>query len=108
MGLTKEYLRFVPGSVFGIIGSASKGGVTAIPRQKNLIASACAENVILWNLKTGEKQLVLFGEKHEITILACNPQGTFLAVGYHDGCIRIFDLRVSYTAEHGVLVFQRV
>lgn len=90
MGLTKQYLRFVPAAVFGIIGS-HRGGVTSIPNRKNLIATACAEHVIIWNIKTGEKVATLVGDKHEVTALCAKPDGSFLAVGYNNGSIRIFD-----------------
>lgn len=90
MGLTKQYLRYSPSAIFGIIGS-TRGGVTNIPKQKHLIASACAENVIIWNIKTGEKVATLEADKHEVTALCSNGDGSFLAVGYNNGSIRIFD-----------------
>ena len=90
MGLTKQYLRYSPSAVFGIIGSA-RGGICNIPKQKHLIATACSENVIIWNTKTGEKVATLGAEKHEVTALCANKDGSFLAVGYNNGSIRIFD-----------------
>ena len=90
MGLTKQYLRYSPAAVFGIIGS-TRGGISSIAKQKHLIASACAENVIIWNIKTGEKVATLQADKHEVTALCSNSDGSFLAVGYNNGSIRIFD-----------------
>ena len=53
MGLTRQYLRYAAKSSFGLISSA-KGGLVSLG-DKNLVASATAENVTIWNLKTGNK-----------------------------------------------------
>ena len=90
MGVTKQYLRFAPSAVFGIISSI-RGGVITIPNRKHLVAAACAENVFIWNIKTGEKLATLVGDKFEVTALCANHDGSFLAVGYNNGSIRIFD-----------------
>ena len=73
MGITKQYLRFIPSAVFGIIGS-TRGGVTSIPNRKHLIATAAAEHVVIWNTKTGEKVATLVGDKHQATALCSLPQ----------------------------------
>ena len=52
MGLTRQYLRYAAKSSFGLISSA-KGGLVSLD-DKNLVASATAENVTIWNLKTGK------------------------------------------------------
>ncbi len=58
------------------------------------MAAAAAENVNLWNLKTGEKTLSLIsGEKHEVSCIAVKPSGETLAVGYEDGSLRLFNLQ---------------
>ena len=58
------------------------------------MASAAAENVNVWNLKTGEKALTLSsGEKHEVSCIQGNGNGKTLAVGYEDGSLRLFDLQ---------------
>ena len=88
MGVTKQYLRYVLESTFGIIASA-KGGVVSIG-DKNLVASATAENVTVWNLKTGERVLVLPGGKSEVTAIAVSPNQDRLAIGYGDGNIKMF------------------
>ncbi|KPP62690.1 WD repeat-containing protein 3-like [Scleropages formosus] len=62
MGVTKQYLRYVPSAVFGVIGGPKA-------------------NV-----------LVLRGSKHEVTYLSPSPDGARLAVGYEDGAVRIFSL----------------
>lgn len=89
MGLTKQYLRYVPKSSFGLISSA-KGGIVSLGSQ-NIFASATAENVTVWNVKTGAKIVELKTESHgEITALAQNPHNGALAVGYADGTIKLF------------------
>ena len=58
------------------------------------MAAAAAENVNIWNLKTGEKTLTLIsGEKHEVSCVAVKPSGETLAVGYEDGSLRLFNLQ---------------
>ncbi len=90
MGVTKQYLRFVPGAAFGLIASA-KGGLVTLD-DKNLVASATAETVTIWNLKTGEKILQLTNSNlGEITALAICSSTDSLAVGYHNGTIRLYN-----------------
>ena len=90
MPLTRQYLRYAPKSSFGLISSA-KGGIVSLG-DKNLIASATAENVTIWNLKTGERITELKTEDHgEITALAKHPQNESLAVGFNDGTIKLYN-----------------
>ena len=91
MGLTKQYLRYAPNSAFGLIASP-KGGIVSLG-DKNLAAVAAAENVLIWNLKTGEKaaQFTLTSGNHgDVTALAVSPHFDKLAVGLHDGVIKMF------------------
>ena len=89
MGLTKQYLRYLPSASFGLITSA-KGGLVSLGK-KNLVASATAENVTIWNLKTGEKIRELKSVHHgEVTALAIRPDKEALAVGFHDGTIKLY------------------
>ena len=41
------------------------------------------------------QELVLYGEKHEVSVLARSPDQKHLAVGYVDGAIRIFSLQTG-------------
>ncbi|ESO84126.1 hypothetical protein LOTGIDRAFT_184187 [Lottia gigantea] len=94
MGITKQYLRFEPGDVFGLVGSLKSNIVyLEISRShgKFCAVGAC-ENVIVWDLKTKEKHLTLQGEKHEVTIISPCPDKKHLAVGYNDGMVRVFSL----------------
>lgn len=56
---TKQYLRFSPGDIFGVIGSPT---AQIIPLKLNetsvkdgLFAVPACENVYVWNLRTKEK-----------------------------------------------------
>ncbi|XP_029968522.1 WD repeat-containing protein 3 [Salarias fasciatus] len=95
MGLTKQYLRYVPGAVFGVIGS-QKANVRYVSlrggEKGRYVAVAACEHVFIWDVRKGEKVLILQGQKHEVTFLCPSPDGVHLAVGYEDGAIRIFSL----------------
>ncbi|KAK3576496.1 hypothetical protein CHS0354_034171 [Potamilus streckersoni] len=94
MGLTRQYLRYVPSSVFGLIGS-QKSNVVYLEIHgvlgKYCMVGAC-EDVIVWDLRTGEKVLTLKGDNQEVTKVARSPDKKHVAVGYNNGMIRIFDL----------------
>lgn len=57
MGLTKQYLRYVPGPVLGLVGG-QKSNVVFLDikgvKGKYSAVGAC-ENVLVWDLRTGEK-----------------------------------------------------
>lgn len=57
MGLTKEYLRYVPSGSFSIIASAkcNIAFVTLDGQEGRFVAVGAAENVIIWDLRLGEK-----------------------------------------------------
>lgn len=57
---TKQYLRFVPSTVFGIVAS-STAKILHLNRSDNCntVAVPACENVILWNIHTKEKVKVL-------------------------------------------------
>ncbi|XP_063403834.1 WD repeat-containing protein 3-like isoform X1 [Mytilus trossulus] len=94
MGVTKQYLRYIPGPSFGVIGS-SKANILFLDvrgvRGKYCAVGAC-EDVIVWDLRTGEKFNTLKGEKHEVTALAKSPDKKHIAVGYNDGMVKVFDV----------------
>ncbi|XP_075837910.1 WD repeat-containing protein 3 [Microtus pennsylvanicus] len=94
MGLTKQYLRYVPSAVFGLIGS-QKGNIVFVTlrgEKGRYVAVPACEHVFIWDLRKGEKILILQGLKQEVTCLCPSPDGLHLAVGYEDGSIRIFSL----------------
>ena len=70
MGLTKQYLRYVANTSFGLITSP-KGGLTSL--DKNTVISATAEKITIWDIKRGEKVCEL-QTKSEITSLTYNKK----------------------------------
>ncbi|KAM8784228.1 WD repeat-containing protein 3 isoform 2-T2 [Rhynchonycteris naso] len=94
MGLTKQYLRYVASAVFGLIGS-QKGNIVFVTlrgEKGRYVAVPACEHVFIWDLRKGEKILILQGLKQEVTCLCPSPDGLHLAVGYEDGSVRIFSL----------------
>ncbi|XP_028992625.1 WD repeat-containing protein 3 [Betta splendens] len=95
MGLTKQYLRYVASAVFGVIGS-QKANIAYVTlrggERGRYVAVAACEHVFIWDVRKGEKVLILKGQKHEVTFLCPSPDGIHIAVGYEDGAVRIFSL----------------
>ncbi|KAG6445882.1 WD repeat-containing protein 3 [Manduca sexta] len=94
MGLTKQYLRYVPSGVFNVIASGdcnsvhvSLNGVSG-----RYIAVGACEHVIIWDMRLGEKAQVLPGENIVVSQIAASPTGNHMAVGYVDGNINVFEL----------------
>ena len=57
MGLTKQYLRYVPGPMFKVIASLKSNAVFVELRAQTgrYVAAGACENVIIWDSRTGEK-----------------------------------------------------
>lgn len=95
MGLTKQYLRYTASAVFGVIGS-QKANIAYVTlrggERGRYVAVAACEHVFVWDIRKGEKVLILQGNKQEVTYLCPSPDGIHIAVGYEDGSIRIFSL----------------
>ncbi|XP_035234126.1 WD repeat-containing protein 3-like [Stegodyphus dumicola] len=94
---TKQYLQFSRGPVFGIIASAS-GKILQVNQRNNkddFVAVPACENILIWNLQTKEKHMVLNGEASAVTSLVTDHNHRNIAVGYADGMIRIFDLQLN-------------
>ncbi|XP_072756737.1 WD repeat-containing protein 3 [Anoplolepis gracilipes] len=94
MGLTKQYLRYVPAGNANIIASSHCNVVfvTLENQEGRFVAAAACEHVYIWDLRLGEKAQVLSGEKICVTCLAASPNKRHIAVGYADGTVKIFDL----------------
>ncbi|KAI9579694.1 WD repeat-containing protein 3 [Glossina fuscipes] len=94
MGLTKQYLAYRAVDSFNIIASGRANVNFAIYNriQGRYFAAAAAENVILWDLRLGERVLTLRRDKQEVTALRASPDRLHVAVGYVDGAVEIFDL----------------
>ncbi|KAL0112869.1 hypothetical protein PUN28_012250 [Cardiocondyla obscurior] len=94
MGLTKQYLKYVPAGNANIIAS-SRCNVVFIKldgQEGRFVAAAACEHVYIWDLRLGEKARVLSGEKVCVTQLAASPDKKHIAVGYADGVVKTFDL----------------
>uniref|UniRef100_A0A336KWX1 CSON000766 protein n=1 Tax=Culicoides sonorensis TaxID=179676 RepID=A0A336KWX1_CULSO len=97
MGLTKQYLRYQPVNNFNIIGSARSNVVftTLNNTEGRYIAVGGAENVLLWDLRVGEKVFELKRAKEEVCRVAASPDKKHIAVGYFDGVVEIFNLETK-------------
>ncbi|XP_073835778.1 WD repeat-containing protein 3 [Musca autumnalis] len=94
MGLTKQYLAYRAIDSFNIVASG-RSNVNFVIYNKiegRYVVSAAAENVILWDLRLGERVLTLRRDKQEVTALRVSPDRLHVAVGYNDGVVEIFDL----------------
>uniref|UniRef100_A0A3Q2D293 WD repeat-containing protein 3 n=1 Tax=Cyprinodon variegatus TaxID=28743 RepID=A0A3Q2D293_CYPVA len=95
MGLTKQYLRYAASAVFGVIGS-QRANITYVTlrggEKGRYVAVAACEHVFIWDVRKGEKVLILQGQKHEVSFLCPSPDAVHIAVGYEDGVVRIFNL----------------
>ncbi|XP_011643743.1 WD repeat-containing protein 3 isoform X1 [Pogonomyrmex barbatus] len=94
MGLTKQYLKYVPAGNANIIASP-RCNVVFIKldgQEGRFVATAACEHVYIWDMRLGEKALVLSGERICVTRLAASPNKRHIAVGYADGSVKIFDL----------------
>ncbi|VEN48491.1 unnamed protein product [Callosobruchus maculatus] len=95
MGLTKEYLRYIPGGNFNIIASQScnVAFVTLEGQEGRYVAVGACEHIIIWDLRLGEKAQVLTGEKAVVTFICASPNKRHLAAGYSDGSVKVYDLK---------------
>ncbi|XP_076820356.1 WD repeat-containing protein 3-like [Clavelina lepadiformis] len=94
MGLTKQYLRYSSSAQFGVIGS-TRCNVVFLKLRNTIgryVASGAVEDINVWDSRTGEKVLVLQGDKFEVTWITACPDGERIAAGYSDGSIKIFNL----------------
>ncbi|GMS82879.1 hypothetical protein PENTCL1PPCAC_5053, partial [Pristionchus entomophagus] len=88
MGLTKDYLRYVHVGACNAVGSAN-GCVVAIDGATCAVA-AC-DNVNIYNLRTAEKVAHLDNEKKTVTAIKMCAAKKYLAIGYNDGSLRLYD-----------------
>jgi len=62
MGLTKQYLRYIAGDVFGLVGT-NKSNVVLLKVHGSagrFCATGACEDVIVWDIRTGEKVKTLY------------------------------------------------
>ncbi|KAK5640142.1 hypothetical protein RI129_010953 [Pyrocoelia pectoralis] len=97
MGLTKEYLRYVPAGNFNIVTSSNCNAVFVVlnGQEGRYIAVGACEHVIIFDLRLSEKAQILLGEKTPATFLCASPNKRNLAVGYADGIVQVYDLETA-------------
>ncbi|MCP9261933.1 WD repeat-containing protein 3 [Dirofilaria immitis] len=88
MGLTKQYLRYVNDGTCNVVASSS-GTVAAITN--NICAVSACENVHFYNMKMGEKVDQVKGSDKGVSTIKFSRNRRFLAVGYVDGTVRLYD-----------------
>lgn len=86
MGLTKQYLRYIPGPVLGLVGG-QKSNIVFLDikgvKGKYCAVGAC-ENVLVWDLRTGEKVQYML---HAVSAAPCCSNSLLL----------ILNLQTAYT-----------
>ncbi|KHJ98018.1 hypothetical protein OESDEN_02002 [Oesophagostomum dentatum] len=88
MGLTKDYLRYVHSGSCGCVGS-SNGEICAVD-EKVCAVTAC-ENISFYNMRTTEKVNEISDSTKDATCVKLSRDKRWLAAGYADGVIRLFD-----------------
>ncbi len=66
-------------------------GLAFSPDSRRLAAAAGNNSAKVWDLSTGEEDLVLRGHKDSVAGLAFSPEGWRLASGSGDGAVKIWD-----------------
>ncbi|KAL1518271.1 hypothetical protein ABEB36_001916 [Hypothenemus hampei] len=97
MGLTKDYLRYVPCGNFNIVSSqnCNVAFVTLQGQIGRFVAVAACENIIIWDLRLGEKAQVFPDEKAAVTAICVSPSNRHLAAGYSNGNVLVYDLKTA-------------
>lgn len=101
MPIHKTYKRYASLGSFGVVGSTRSNLVmtTIVPclsrKDKSTVycITAALENVIVWDVRRGEKVLFLKGGDHEVTCIGKSERTPHIAVGYSDGTIKLWNLR---------------
>jgi len=88
--MSKTYLRYEPKHKLGLV--ATSGSNAELDPTGRLALAPALEDVIVWNAKQGVEINILSGQKATVTCIRLSPDELHLAVGYHDGSIRIWKL----------------
>ncbi|GMT12964.1 hypothetical protein PFISCL1PPCAC_4261, partial [Pristionchus fissidentatus] len=88
MGLTKDYLRYVHAGSCNAVGSAN-GAVQAV--DGNTCAVSACDRVNVFNMRVAEKVAHMENERKSVTAVKMSTDKKFLAIGYNDGSMRLFD-----------------
>lgn len=102
MGITKQYLRYVPLKNFNIVchPDCNIVFVTLNGISDRYVAVGACENVIIWDLRLEKLVMTIEDEdmknntskKISVVKLATTPEGKHIAVGYSDGLVNTFNL----------------
>lgn len=126
MGLTKNYLRYVHESTFGVVAASHSGASIQYLRMRNTtdryVAVPANESVYFWDLKTKQITNRLNYDADnaaEVTMIICHhgghPRTNLIAVGYANGHVKVFEyetglLKVTFTGHRtaiSALAFDR-
>lgn len=126
MGLTKNYLRYIHESTFGLVAASHSGASIQYLRMRSttdrFVAVPANESVYFWDLKT--KQIINrlnydTDDAAEVTVIICyhggHPRTNLIAVGYANGHVKVFEyetgqLKVNFTGHRtaiSALAFDR-
>uniref|UniRef100_A0AC35UC20 WD_REPEATS_REGION domain-containing protein n=1 Tax=Rhabditophanes sp. KR3021 TaxID=114890 RepID=A0AC35UC20_9BILA len=88
MGLTKDYLKFEASGICNIIASHN-GNIHAIDR--NTVAATACEAINFYNARTRKRTSRILRDEKLVTAFQFSQNNKYLAVGYEDGEIHVFD-----------------
>uniref|UniRef100_A0AC35GW59 Small-subunit processome Utp12 domain-containing protein n=1 Tax=Panagrolaimus sp. PS1159 TaxID=55785 RepID=A0AC35GW59_9BILA len=88
MGLTKDYQRITCAGVCNVVNSTN-GMIQAV--DKVICAASACESINFYNLRTGEMANSIRRDNHQVTAFKFSPNKRFLAIGYDDGEIHLYD-----------------
>uniref|UniRef100_A0A146MA61 WD repeat-containing protein 3 n=1 Tax=Lygus hesperus TaxID=30085 RepID=A0A146MA61_LYGHE len=95
MGLTKQYLRYVPAGTFNLIASIGCNVcfVTYQGQEGRFVACGACDYIVIWDLRLGNQALKIPLEVHsEVTHLCPSPDGVHLAAGLSNGSVHVYNL----------------
>ncbi|KAJ1358565.1 hypothetical protein KIN20_017030 [Parelaphostrongylus tenuis] len=95
MGITKDYLRYVHSGSCGCVASAN-GEICSIDAK--ICAVTACENINFYNLRTNEKVNEIAESTSDANCMGLSRDKRWLAVGYADGAIRLFDRQANDAA----------
>ncbi|KAE9420825.1 hypothetical protein Angca_007197 [Angiostrongylus cantonensis] len=94
MGITKDYLRYVHSGNCGCVASIN-GEICSIDAK--ICAVTACENVNFYNMRTNEKVNEISESTKNAACMKLSRDKRWLAVGYADGVIRLFDRKANET-----------
>jgi WD40 repeat protein len=68
-------------------------GFAIYPHNNWVIAGTSNNEVVVWNISTGEREWMLTGHTGEITACAVSPNGDYIVSGSEDATVRVWNIR---------------